>query len=147
MNEALREALLTAGWRPGRSEVARVEAWRQRLDTPEGFTMFPAARDALAEFGGLKVDMTGPGIDFARGSFDLDPTLALCEEELFRDYEKEPKSRLYPLGEAYGGPMYLAISESGSVFAIDLIANEMRRIGRSMVEAMEGIVLGRRMCD
>ncbi len=106
--------------------------------------MFDAARHALTEFGGLKVDVDGPGVDFAKGSFQLDPSLAIGEEDRFDVFEKRLASRLYPLGEAYGGHTFLAIDDQGSVF---LLMGDVRRIGRSIGEALEGLILGKKMCD
>ncbi|WXA90048.1 SUKH-3 domain-containing protein [Pendulispora brunnea] len=105
--------------------------------------MSNAAYKALAEFGGLKMDISGPGVDFAKGSFQLDPTLALGEEDRFGTYENRSR-RLYPLGEAYGGNPFLGIDEQGCVF---VLMDEASRIGRSIEEALEGLLLGRKMCD
>ncbi len=142
MDPIVFSTLTRAGWTEGRLDEARVARWVRELDAPGGFEIFDAARDALAEFGGLSVRVDGPGIDFAKGSFEVNPILALGEGEVFRGFEKSLAKRLYPLGEAYGGHSFLAVSEDGAVF---LLADDIRQIGHSMQEALEALVLGKDM--
>lgn len=139
--EGLRDVLERAGWYPGREERAQAESWAHRLERPGGFELFQAAREALSEFGGLEVAVSGPGIDFAKGSFRIDPTLALGEEERFAQHASALGSRLYPLGEAYDGNAFLAIDEQGRVY---LLMDEIHWGANSMTEAMESLILGQR---
>jgi hypothetical protein len=142
MDATVRRILTHAGWTEGRLNHAPVAKWARDLDAPGGFTMFDAARDALAEFGGLSVRIDGAGIDFAKGSFQIDPTLAVGEEERFRRLGERLSKRLYPLGEAYGGNSFLAVDEDGAVF---LLMDDIRRLGFSMKEALEALILGKNM--
>jgi SUKH-3 immunity protein len=58
------EAQLTAaGWHLGRRETARVIEWRARLSA---FDMSAAAERALEEFGGIRVEAGGSGLECAR---------------------------------------------------------------------------------
>ncbi|MDX3536622.1 SUKH-3 domain-containing protein, partial [Streptomyces sp. MB09-01] len=57
---AVDSALRTAGWEPGRWDIKQAEYWADALrdhTTPAGHrhTVFPAAVEAWAEFGGLTV--------------------------------------------------------------------------------------------
>jgi hypothetical protein len=128
-----------AGWHPGRSVGNLVSEWSRRLDRPDGFRMFPAARDALAEFGGLAGGLSGPGVKRSRSSFRLDPTLAIGEEDRFRKYAASLTTGLYPLGEAGDGHAFLAIDEQGGVY---LLMDDILKIGESIREGLTGLLLG-----
>ncbi|WP_199836295.1 SUKH-3 domain-containing protein, partial [Streptomyces sp. NRRL F-4489] len=59
-------ALENAGWQPGRWDIQQAERWADTLRahaSPAGHrhTVFPAAVEAWAEFGGLRVTAPGPG--------------------------------------------------------------------------------------
>ncbi|WP_333745121.1 SUKH-3 domain-containing protein, partial [Streptomyces ardesiacus] len=63
-------ALRDAGWQPGRWDIKQAEIWADTLrahTSPAGHrhTVFPAAVEAWAEFGGLHVTPTGPGRQIA----------------------------------------------------------------------------------
>lgn len=73
-------------------------------------------------------------------SFDLHPPLAMGEEDRFRQYEETVSSSLYPLGEASGGHVFLAVAEDGRVFAI---MDNLWHVADSIDEALESLVLGR----
>ena len=59
--------------------------WQHALS--HGFQLFGAAREALARFGGLRIDQYGPGAECAREAFEINPTLAVGEERRFRRFE------------------------------------------------------------
>src|SRR5258708_31322505 len=103
------EQLSAAGWYPGRRETGRVSEWRRKLDQPPAFRMSPAAEKALEEFGGIHIEGQGPGLECARGGFDLKPELAIGEEDRFNGFRDGVGSDLFPLGEAYNGQAFLAI--------------------------------------
>ena len=111
------------------------------MDSEGGFQINDAAREALAEYGGLKVDVHGAGIDVAKGGFQIDPLLAQGEEERFSTLGRSCGVRLYPLGEAYGGHAFLGIDERGEVY---LLMDDVTWVARDMTEALEAIVLGKR---
>lgn len=73
-------------------------------------------------------------------SFDLNPSLAMGEEDRFRRYEEAVSVPLYPLGEACGGHVFMAIAEDGRVFAI---MDDLWHIADSIEEALESLVRGR----
>jgi hypothetical protein len=107
--------------------------------------MFAAARAALEEFGGLRVEARGPGLDHARSSFRIDPGLAQGEEERFAAHEEKLRRRLYPLGEVDGGHGFLAIDEGGAVYVVT--DDAVMRVAGSTYAALEALVLGRRFGD
>jgi hypothetical protein len=127
-----------AGWFRGRDVSATVAEWERAMAAQ--FKIFAAARDALNEFGGIVVEVQGPGIDFARTSFHLDPTLAQGESARFSWCEESVRTRLYPLGEVMGGHGFLGIGEDGRVFALhDDVCSE---IGPSIHHALDSLVRG-----
>jgi hypothetical protein len=137
----VRRVLGDAGWTPTRRDAQAVDGWRQMIDSPGGFQMFPAARGALEEFGGLRVDRRGPGINRAKSSFRIDPTVAKLEYDRFHDFESELGVRLYPLGEVDDGHAYLAVDESGRAY---LLMEELFDQYPSVLAALASFIVGRR---
>jgi hypothetical protein len=135
----VREILSAAGWFPGRRIEERVDQWAELLVHPNGFVLFPAARAVLLEFGGLQIDQQGPGIECAREPLDLDPLLALNEEDLFAAHSKRLGAKLFPIGEALSGQAFLAISEDGQVF---LVMDDVWFTGKTFDEALERLIHG-----
>ena len=68
-SETVLEMLTEAGWFPGRDVIDSVKL-------PEGFEIFPAAIEALKEFGHLRAGEEGDGIERARSTIVFEPTLA-----------------------------------------------------------------------
>lgn len=71
-------ALRAAGWQPGRWDIKQAEIWADTLrdhTSPAGHrhTVFPAAVEAWAEFGGLHIRPTGPGRQIAPTPLHIDP--------------------------------------------------------------------------
>jgi len=132
--------LESAGWHPGRDIGDRVDEWRRLLAGSDGFEMFPVAEAALREFGGLRVEQSGPGKECARAPFVIDPTLAIGEGDRFSAFELELGARLFPLGEGIGGHAFLAVAEDGRSF---LIGDDLLFVGRSVEEGIAALVEGR----
>ena len=132
--------LVAAGWYRGRQDTARVAEWRRKLDTPGGFRMSSAAEQALEEFGGLRVERQGPGIECARGGFDLNPELAVGEEDRFGEFRHQVESDLFPLGEAFNGHAFLAIDHAGRVY---LLGDRIQLVGTNIYSALDSILVGR----
>jgi hypothetical protein len=103
--------------------------------------MFDRAEIVLREFGNLRVQQTGPGHDFARSTFVIDPTLP-GDGALFRRLEGKLGAPTYPLGEAVGGHAFMGIVEDGRVFLV--MDDELFMVGRSIDEAMNSLIEGRR---
>ena len=71
-------ALRAAGWQPGRWDIQQAEIWADTLRghiSPAGHlhAVFPAAVEAWAEFGGLRITPTGTGRQVAPTAVHLDP--------------------------------------------------------------------------
>ncbi|MCX4546584.1 SUKH-3 domain-containing protein [Streptomyces sp. NBC_01565] len=63
----------------------------------------------LREFGGLTVGSRGPGITRAREAFELDPLLALGEDDCFGEWGEEICRCLFPLCELDHGHAFLGV--------------------------------------
>ncbi len=95
--------------------------WQQSID---GIEMHPAAERFLAEFGGLVVDLHGPGRTAAKEPFELDPELCEGEEGRFRDWSEVIGRSIYPLGELDHGRYFLGIDTEGVLYlVIDWLAS------------------------
>jgi hypothetical protein len=129
------KVLRDAGWFPGRNVFST-------LRLPPGFVLLEPARRVLEEFGGLSAGEWGPGLDCARMGIDIDPMLAVGEDDRFADYSARIGSPLYPLGEAGGGDCFLAIDDKGRVFLLmdDLILFE----GETFEVALDQIFNGKK---
>jgi hypothetical protein len=106
--------LRRAGWYPGR--CVSTAAWETTLREHGGFQIHETARHFLAEFGGLRSDERGPGKTMARLGFNLDPTAAEWDDEIFDVLSEEAGADLYPIGEADRRNVYLGIAPSGAVY-------------------------------
>jgi SUKH-3 immunity protein len=122
-------ALRAAGWRPGRWDMARAETWADALRghmSPAGHlhTVFPAAVEAWAEFGGLRIAGTGPGRAIAPATLRIDPLPSLHLARTLSDLGRALDTEVCPLGvelqPATDLPgALLAIDTEGRVYGID----------------------------
>jgi hypothetical protein len=128
--------LMQAGWDPDRDRSTEVTAWLGQLG--EAFPIVRTALDVLGRFGGLDVELIGPGEEWSRQSFRIDPTLALGEDDRFTDFSEMLGVRLFPLGEV-GNQALLALGEDGKVYALML---DLWWVGDSIDEAIERLVRG-----
>ncbi|MGQ5654778.1 SUKH-3 domain-containing protein [Streptomyces sp. EKR5.2] len=129
------EVLEASGWTPGR----RVDTacWRSMFEAV-GLAMHDAADAFLQEFGGLTVDVSGPGISCARTPFALDPELTWGEDDRFVEWGEAIGRHLYPLGELDHGRFFLGIDEAGVIY---LVETWVAGFG-PMPHSMEHLVLG-----
>lgn len=133
-------AIRAAGWYERRTDADTVRRWSESLDTPTGFRMFPAAEEALSEYGGLEIHAEGAGRDVARTSVKLDPTLALGEEERFARFRAQV-GEIYPLGEVGDGHAFLAMDRAGRVY---LLLEDLQPLAPSIRQAIAALLLGAR---
>ncbi|MEU6862616.1 SUKH-3 domain-containing protein [Streptomyces sp. NPDC046876] len=139
------QALRTAGWEPGRWDIKQAEYWADALrdhTTPAGHrhTVFPAAVEAWAEFGGLTVKAHGPGRQIAPVPLRLDPLTGLHLARTFADLGRALSTHLCPLGVDSDGGSHLAIDQEGRVYAIDHTGDWY--LGASMDEALTLLLTG-----
>ncbi|GAA3002985.1 SUKH-3 domain-containing protein [Kitasatospora albolonga] len=139
--------LKQAGWHPGRWQIRQAEEWADALvahGDPQGVqhSVFPAAIEAWAEFGGLAFDLSGAGREIARTPFLLDPRCGLHQPRTLADLGRALGRRVAPLGEESYGQALLALDEDGRVYSLDH-AGEWY-LGRSVDQAVGALVLGLR---
>ncbi|MFF5565872.1 SUKH-3 domain-containing protein [Streptomyces sp. NPDC012623] len=117
-------ALRDAGWRPGRWDMKQAEEWADALrshTTPAGhrLNVFPAAVEAWAEFGGLRITAPGPGRQIAPAALRIDPMAGIHLARTLADLGRSLETEISPLGEEGDGQAVLAIDSTGRVFSID----------------------------
>ncbi|MFJ3513572.1 MULTISPECIES: SUKH-3 domain-containing protein [unclassified Streptomyces] len=107
------DALRKAGWFPGRQ--IDVASWRNSM---QGFPMHGAAEEFLREFGGIHVQVSGPGVTCMRTPFEIDPELAIGEEDRFLELSRRFGFSLFPVGMKESGDFFLSIDEDGRIYAL-----------------------------
>ncbi|CAM5435099.1 SUKH-3 domain-containing protein [Streptomyces xanthochromogenes] len=117
-------ALRTAGWQPGRWDIRQAEAWADVLrahTSPAGHrhTVFPAAVEAWAEFGGLRLTAPGPGRRNAPAALRFDPLAGLHLARTLADLGRALETDIAPLGEEGDQQAVLAIDAEGRVYSLD----------------------------
>ncbi|MFI1161635.1 SUKH-3 domain-containing protein [Streptomyces sioyaensis] len=148
-------ALQDAGWRPGRWDIKQAEHWADTLRThtsPAGHrhTVFPAAVEAWAEFGGLHITGPGPGRHIAPAPFVLDPLHGLHLARTLGDLGRALETDVAPLGrEELTGPdgttygqATLAIDAEGRIYSLDHTGDWY--LGPDLDTALGMLVLGSR---
>ncbi|WP_326681566.1 SUKH-3 domain-containing protein [Streptomyces sp. NBC_01237] len=134
-SEEVNRVLREAGWTPDRQINA--EPWLAAFES-EGLQRNPVVSAFLAEFGGLAVHISGPGISRAREPFEFNPMLCLGEEDRFLEWGEEIKKSIFPVGVHDEGRFFLGIDECGELY---LIETWVASFGR-MPEAMGNLILG-----
>ncbi|MEU9640080.1 SUKH-3 domain-containing protein [Streptomyces tendae] len=117
-------ALRDAGWQPGRWDIKQAEIWADTLrehTSPAGHrhTVFPAAVEAWAEFGGLHIAPTGPGRQIAPATLHLDPLHGLHMARTLGDLGRALDTHTCPLGTETDSQALIAIDAEGRVYALD----------------------------
>ncbi|TXS51996.1 hypothetical protein EAO75_09285 [Streptomyces sp. uw30] len=131
----VREVLDASGWTSGRK--VNTSRWRAIFEET-GLVMHDAAEVFLREFGGLTVNISGPGISCSRTPFELVPELCWGEEDRFSEWSESIGRRLFPLGELDHGRFFLAIDEGSEIY---LVETWVAGFGR-MPHALEHLILG-----
>ncbi|OKH97707.1 SUKH-3 domain containing protein [Streptomyces sp. CB02923] len=144
---AVDAALQDAGWRTGRWDIQQAEHWADALRahaSPAGHrhTVFPAAVEAWAEFGGLDIVPTGPGRHIAPTPFTLDPLHGLHLARTLGDLGRALETDVAPLGQEAGGQAVLAIDTEGRVYSLDHTGDWY--LGADIDQALSTLVLGTR---
>jgi hypothetical protein len=139
------EVLHDAGWsgqrRPDAQVAATVEVVRKEVGRDGArIEPFPAAIEALAEFGGLNVVQDAPGRDLRRRPFAIDPTQVAATTETLADVGKLLQTRLFPIGMEGDHESVLAVDEAGRVFALDHAG--VWYLGESMAAALTTLIIG-----
>jgi hypothetical protein len=141
-------ALRAGGWQPGRWDIRQAEIWADTLrayTSPAGHrhTVFPAAVEAWAEFGGLTVPpAAGPGRQIAPTAVLIDPLSGLHLARTLGDLGQALDTELCPLGEEASGHAQLAIDADGRVYTIDHTGDWY--LGPTIDTAISALVTGLR---
>ncbi|MGW7262035.1 SUKH-3 domain-containing protein [Streptomyces sp. NPDC054842] len=117
-------ALRDAGWQPGRWDIKQAEYWADTLrghtsSAGHRHTVFPAAVEAWAEFGGLRITPQGPGRRVAPAALHLDPLHGLHMARTLGDLGRALDTEVCPLGEETDTGAALAIDSEGRVYTLD----------------------------
>jgi SUKH-3 immunity protein len=128
--------LRESGWLPGRQVV--VSDWLSPLEEA-GIPAHESARRFLAEFGGLAVDISGPGVGRDREPFELSPLLCVGEEDRFIEWGDEIGRLLFPIGVLDMGRYFLGIDENGEVYLIETWIASFGRMPEAMNNLIEGV--------
>ncbi|AEW94482.1 MULTISPECIES: SUKH-3 domain-containing protein [Streptomycetaceae] len=143
---AVDAALTGAGWHPGRWDIKRAEQWADELrahTSPGGHrhTVFPAAVEAWAEFGGLTVTAEDTeGQEVAPSGLTVDPLLGLHLARTLADLGRALDTQVCPLGAQTDGQAHLAIDAEGRVYAIDHTGDWY--LGDTIDQALTTLVTG-----
>ena len=138
-------ALRAAGWQPGRWNIKQAEIWADTLrdhTSPAGHrhTVFPAAVEAWAEFGGLHITPTGPGRQIAPVSLHFDPLRGLHMARTLGDLGRALDTDVSPLGAETDSHSLLAIDAEGRVYALDHTGDWY--LGPTIDQALAALVSG-----
>lgn len=143
--EVVETALRDAGWHPGRWNIMLAETWADRLrahTSPGGHehSLFPAAVEVWAEFGGLTIEVRGAGKQIARTSFAVNPMLGLHLARTFSDLGQALDTRICPLGGEAESQAVLAIDSVGRVYSLDHTGDWF--LGDGIDQAMTTLITG-----
>lgn len=129
------DVLRAAGWSPERRTA--VENWTTLFED-EGIHAHQAAIDFLQEFGGLDVEIHGPGVTKAKEPFELDPSLCEGEEGRFTEFGRRIGREIFPIGELDHGRYLLGIDQNTEIYVVE---TWIASFG-PMPAAMDSLVLG-----
>jgi hypothetical protein len=138
-------ALRAAGWQPGRWDIKQAEIWADTLrdhTSPAGHrhSVFPAAVEAWAEFGALRITPTGPGRQIAPATLHVDPLHGLHMARTLGDLGRALDTEVCPLGAETDTQALLAIDTEGRVYALDHTGDWY--LGADIDQALTALVAG-----
>jgi hypothetical protein len=138
-------ALRAAGWQPGRWDIKQAEIWADTLrehTSPAGHrhAVFPAAVEAWAEFGGLRITPTGPGRQVAPAALHIDPLHGLHMARTLADLGRALDTEVSPLGTETDNDSLIAVDAEGRVYALDHTGDWY--LGPDIDQALAGLVSG-----
>ncbi|WP_221360626.1 SUKH-3 domain-containing protein [Streptomyces beigongshangae] len=139
-------ALRSAGWQPGRWDIRQAEFWADALrnhESPAGHrhAVFPAAVEAWAEFGGLRITTIEAGRQIAPSPLHLDPLHGLHMARTLADLGRALGTEVAPLGEETDSRALLAIDAASRVYTLDHTGDWY--LGADVDEALATLISGR----
>jgi hypothetical protein len=138
----VRKVLTDAGWHPGRDVSARIRLWLKRVyaehpGAEERLPIFPAAMDALTEFGGLKFNRKGRPDGFR---VELWPDVGRVVVDLYTEFGSALGVPVFPFAYYEDGPSDAVVDERGRVFLLHPASDYL--VGRTVDEAIIGFARG-----
>ncbi|WP_405481822.1 SUKH-3 domain-containing protein [Streptomyces anulatus] len=142
---AVDAALREAGWQPGRWDIRQAEEWADALRShasPAGHqhAVFPAAVEAWAEFGGLRITASAPGRHIAPAAVRIDPLSGLHLARTLGDLGRALETEVSPLGAEGEEQAVLAIDTEGRVYSIDHTGDWF--LGQDIDKALATLITG-----
>lgn len=148
-------ALRSAGWRPGRWDIKQAEYWADTLrahTSPAGHqhTILPAAVEAWAEFGALRIVPTGTGRHIAPTTLHLDPLHGVHMARVLSDLGRALDTQVCPIGEeisrtapdANEPRALIAMDAQGRVYSLDHTGDWY--LGPNLDHALTALISGTR---
>ncbi|MFC0006125.1 SUKH-3 domain-containing protein [Micromonospora siamensis] len=133
------EAVLRqAGWFPQR----RIDLGAWQISMRE-FSWHAAATRFLQEFGGIRVEVSGPGVSCARVPFEFDPELAVGEEERFAEFSEVFGRRFFPVGELGQGEFFLAIDDEAVLYYLSARLFRLGQVDSALACLASGVAAER----
>lgn len=102
--------------------------------------VFPAAVEAWAEFGGLRITASAPGRHIAPAPVRIDPLSGLHLARTLGDLGRALETEVSPLGAEGEEQAVLAIDTEGRVYSIDHTGDWF--LGQDIDEALATLVTG-----
>jgi hypothetical protein len=130
----VRELLTQAGWYPGRNGMADVRM-------PTDIVYPPHIYALLAEFAGLSVFSSGPGVNVARSSIKFDPMVGQSgnkEDGQLTVVGEFISKRLYTFGELYNQVFSVSVAADEKLY----LTHGTKLFGNTFVEGISNILLG-----
>jgi hypothetical protein len=145
----VREVLTAAGWQPGRDVSAWVSQWLAKLyaDDPDAqrrLPVFPVARAALAEFGGLRFTQLSR-VGYAGGGFRVEvwPDVGRVVVDLFAEFAEDIGVPVFPFLWYEDGPSDAVVDQNGRVFLLHPAGEFL--VADNVDEAVAAFVRGPRL--
>jgi hypothetical protein len=127
-----------AGWMPGRNFTCRSEDVNYSPAAQAGIQL-------LAEFGGLSVGKCGPGQEYATSDIQFATSDASIDFNLLMGVEQLAGENLYPIGSVHRVLGELFINACGLVYMYGIPDGSLYLVGESFEDALERLLLGRRL--
>lgn len=145
----VRAILAEAGWWPGRDVSTWVRRWlasvyAENPGAQQRLLLFPAARDALAEFGGLRFTQLKRS-GYAGGGFRVEtwPAAGRVVVELYVEFGADLGVPVFPLAWYEDGSSDVVVAADGRVFLLHPAAEFL--VAEGVDEAITALVRGARL--
>ncbi len=119
----VRQVLTAAGWYPGRDVSSWVDLWLAELHEQDPslqrkLPLFPLARAALAEFGGLRFTPLSPANTSSGSWVELWPADRPVMVDLYAKFAAAVDTPVFPLAWHHSGPCHTVVDEAGQAYLL-----------------------------